>query len=90
MIAALEVLANISHTASEAIPLLKEKFVASGIHQIAAFRNDALHNAAVSVTAPIDQGFFDADVVRELEQQTADLFLVDQIVERSDKGSRSV
>ena len=89
VIAALEVLANISHTASQAIPLLKQKFVTSGIDQTATFRDDALHKAAVSVIAPMDPEFIDAEVFRELEKQAADPFLVDQTVGWADQDSRS-
>ncbi len=89
VIAALEILANISHTASEAIPLLKRKCVASGIDQIVAFQDNALHDAAVSVTAPIDPGIFDPEVVRELEEQAADPLLIDRTVGWADTNPRA-
>lgn len=84
VLAALEVLANISYIAAEAIPLLKERFESAGVDRDASFKEDALHEAAVSVTAPLDQGLFDAEVLRQFEQYGTDPFLVDRIVEQSD------
>ena len=89
VIAALEVLAEISHTASEAIPLLKQKFAVPGIDLTAAFQNDALQPAAFSMSTPEKQGLFDAEAVRQLEQQATDAFLVDQFLEGSENGPRS-
>ena len=82
VISALEVLAQISHTASEAIPLLKQRFEASGIDQDPATANDILHNANVLLATTLDEGFFDAEVMRELEQQVTDPSLVDRNVEQ--------
>ena len=89
VIAALEVLAEISHTASEAIPLLKQKFAGSGIDHTADFQNNELHHAAVSMSTPEEQGLFDAEAVRQLEQQATDAFLVDQFLKGSENGLRS-
>lgn len=71
VISGLKVLADLSYTASEAIPLLQQKFATSGIDQAAFLRNDVLHQAALSVAAPVDRDVFDAVVLRELEQQAA-------------------
>ena len=71
VISALKVLADLSYTASEAIPLLQQKFAASGIDQAAFFETDILHQAAVSVAAPLGQEVFDAEVLRELEKNAA-------------------
>lgn len=71
VISGLKVLADLSYTALEAIPLLEQKFAAYGIDQAAFLRNDVLHQAAVSVGAPFDQEVFDVEVLRELEQQAA-------------------
>lgn len=88
VIAALDVLAKISHTASEAIPLLKQKFETCAIEQTATFRDDALYKAAVSVTATIDPVSMDREVLRELEKLAADPFLADQTVGWADHDQR--
>ena len=67
---ALEVLSNISHTASTAIPQLKREVDEIGVDHSAAFQTDDLH-AAVSVTSEVGQRIFQNHVLRYLEQQPA-------------------
>ena len=88
VISALKVLANLSHTASEAIPLLQQKFATSGIDQTTLFKNDVLHQAAVSVAAPLDHKLFDAEVLRELEQQAANSISSENNTGESDNASK--
>ena len=89
VISGLKVLADLSHTASEAIPLLQQKFAASGIDQAAFLKNDVLHQAAVSVAAPLDQEVFEAEVLRELEHQAATTTLKVNNTGESDASPRT-
>ena len=86
VIAGLEVLAEVSYTASAATPLLKQKFVESGVGQIDAFQSDAFYHSAFSVTSPVDRQLFDADVVRELEEQATNPSLLDKTVEQNESN----
>ncbi|KIW95583.1 uncharacterized protein Z519_04168 [Cladophialophora bantiana CBS 173.52] len=86
VISALEVLAEISYTASAAIPLLKQRFEGSGIDRNAIFNNDVLHQAAASVSAAVDKDLFDADVLRQLEQQATDQSWIDRVVQQSEES----
>ncbi len=83
VIAALEVLSNISHIASEAIPLLQQRLSASGIDQTTAFKHDVIHHAAVSVAAPLDHELFETEVIRELEHYAGNTLLSEQAVEQA-------
>ncbi|EXJ66805.1 uncharacterized protein A1O5_10000 [Cladophialophora psammophila CBS 110553] len=86
VISALEVLAEISYTASAAIPLLKQRFEGSGIDRNAIFNNDVLHQAAASVSAAVDKDLFDADVLQQLEQQATDHAWIDRVVQQSEES----
>jgi hypothetical protein len=84
VIAALEILGEISHLAVEAIPLLRAKYAESEIGQIASSnnrqQNDVFYQAALSVASPIDENLFNAGIVAELEQQANNPGLVDTSV----------
>ena len=86
VIAALKVLSEVSHIASEAIPLLEQKLAQSGIHQAACLGDDTARHASISKPSLVD---FDAEAVRELEQLAQDPFLVDLLVAGSDDSSGS-
>lgn len=73
VIAALETLAKISHTASEAIPLLKQKYSTSSIGQSKKAIDPTHHLTAFSL-ASIDPGFAGAEDIRDLPHQDADDF----------------
>ena len=86
VIAGLEILAEISHTASAGSSILKQKFLESGIGQVGALQNDAFYHSVFSVTSAVDRDLFDAGVVKELEQQASDPSLVDKTVEQNESN----
>ena len=88
VIAALETLAKISHTAAEAIPLLKQKYTASCIEQAKAIADVTPNLNAFSVAA-IDPEGFDSEVMKDLERQATDPSFVESVVEQFDDGQGS-
>lgn len=66
VISALEVLANICHTAVEAIPLLQNKMTASGINLQQTSPNDILDHAMVSMTGVGDYDLFRSENALDL------------------------
>lgn len=80
VIAALEILSEISHLAVEAIPLLRQKFSESGIGQVSNRQNDVFYQAALSVASPVDENLFDSGLVAELEEQASNPGLVEKTV----------
>jgi hypothetical protein len=87
VIAALETLAKISHTAAEAIPLLEKKYAAF-IDRPMAISDVTPHLKAFSVAA-VDPEGFDSEVVQDLERQATNLSFVELVVEKFENGQDS-
>lgn len=86
VIAALETLAKISHTAAEAIPLLKEKYASSFIAHQARSNPDATLRLEDFSLAAIDPEAFGAEVIDDLEQETTNPLFGESIHGKSDDG----
>lgn len=85
-ISGLEILAEVSGTASVAAPVLRQRLAESRIRQIGTFETDTLP-AAFSISLPVNGELFDTDLVKELEQQAADPSLVDKTVEQNEMNT---
>ena len=81
VLAALEILAEISHKAFTAVPLLKQKFLESGIGQATSDPQEIIHTAEFSAESLLDAG-----LVEELEQQAINPSLVSRTVERNENN----
>lgn len=83
VVAALETLARISHTAAEAIPLLKRKYTASYLEQAMAIPDVTSQLNAFSVAVIAPEGF-DSEVI-----EVSDASFDDSIVAEFDSGQDS-
>lgn len=88
VIAALETLAKISHTAAEAIPLLKQKSTTTFIEQTMGSTTATPRLEDFSLAA-IDPDVFDTELINDLEQPATSPFFRDSSHEQFDDGQDS-
>lgn len=81
VINALEILSEISYHAAAAVPLLRQKFFDSSVHQSSPAPRDPIHQAALLADEMLDAG-----LVHELEQQAIDPTLVPKTIERNESN----
>lgn len=87
VIAALETLAKISHTAAEALPLLQKKYAAF-MDRAMAVSDATPHLNAFSV-ATVDPESFDVEAAEHVEWQATGLSFLDLVVEQYEDGQGS-